>query len=193
MPAHDPKFVPGLATTYLVTATPARHTQGGELLIPPGFDEPEPDKYTYSGQAPTHSKLVAIHEVVNAAGLCMFGALCYPLQYLPAQLSAVTGRDYDMEKIYQAGMRIYTMRHAFNLREGLNPLTRNVPGRMVGEPPLEEGNVRNITVDYKLMIKEFMEHIGWDASTSVPLDETLQKLGLGFLIADLKSVDVPSV
>ena len=192
MPAHDPKFVPGLATTYLMTATPARHTQGGELLTPPGFDEPELDKYNYSGQAPTHSKLVAIHEVVNAAGLCMFGTLCYPIQSLPEQLSAVTGQNYDMEKIYEVGMRIYTMRHAFNLREGLNPLTRNVPGRMVGDPPLKEGNVRDITVDYKLMLSEFLTHIGWDTATTVPAEETLQKLDLGFLIADLAKANVPA-
>ena len=193
MPAHDPKFIPGLATTYLVSATPARHTQGGELLMPPGFDEPEPDKYTYSGHADIHSKLVAIHEVVNAAGLCMFGSLCYPIQAVPEQLSAVTGQDYDMEKIYEVGMRIYTMRHAFNLREGLNPLTRNVPSRMIGDPPLKEGNVKDITVDYKLLLKEFMEQIGWDTATSVPADDTLRKLGLDFLIDDLKKADVPAV
>ncbi|CAB1057654.1 Tungsten-containing aldehyde:ferredoxin oxidoreductase (EC [Olavius sp. associated proteobacterium Delta 1] len=189
MPAHDPKFIPGLATTYLVTATPARHTQGGELLTPVGFDEPQPDKYSYSGQADIHSKLVAIYEVVNAAGLCMFGTLCYPIQSLPEQLSVATGQEYDMEKIYQIGMRIYTMRHAFNLREGLNPLTRNVPGRMIGDPPLKEGNVRDITVDYKLLIKEYLEQIGWDTSTSVPTDETLRKLDLDFLIEDLRKVD----
>jgi len=192
LPAHDPKFMPGLATTYLVSATPARHTQGGELLLPPGFDEPELDKYTYSGHAQTHLKLVAIHEVVNAAGLCMFGTLCYSVQSLPEQLSAVTGQDYNMEKIYEVGMRIYTMRHAFNLREGLNPLKRNVPGRMIGDPPLKEGNVRDITVDYKLLIEEFLEQIGWDPSTAVPGDEALQKLGLDFLIDDLKKVDVPA-
>jgi aldehyde:ferredoxin oxidoreductase len=192
MPAHDPKFIPGLATTYLVTATPARHTQGGELLIPPGFDEPEPDKYTYSGHSDIHSKLVAIHEVVNAAGLCMFGTLCYPIQALPEQLSAATGQDYDMEKIYEVGMRIYTMRHAFNLREGLNPLTRNVPGRMIGDPPLKEGNVRDVTVDYKLLIKEFLEQIGWDTATTVPGDQTLRKLKLEFLIEDLKKANVPA-
>ncbi|MCP4627853.1 MAG: aldehyde ferredoxin oxidoreductase family protein [bacterium] len=192
MPAHDPKFIPGLATTYLVTATPARHTQGGELLIPPGFDEPEPDKYTYSGHSDIHSKLVAIHEVVNAAGLCMFGTLCYPIQALPEQLSAATGQDYDMEKIYEVGMRIYTMRHAFNLREGLNPLTRNVPGRMIGDPPLKEGNVRDVTVDYKLLIKEFLKQIGWDTATTVPGDETLRKLELEFLIEDLKKANVPA-
>jgi aldehyde:ferredoxin oxidoreductase len=193
MPAHDPKFIPGLATTYLVSATPARHTQGGELLMPPGFDEPVPDKYTYSGHADIHSKLVAIHEVVNAAGLCMFGTLCYPIQALPEQLSVATGQDYDMEKIYEVGMRIYTMRHAFNLREGINPLTRNVPGRMIGDPPLKEGNVRDITVDYKLLLKEFLEQIGWDTATTVPGDDTLRKLDLDFLIDDLKKANVPAV
>jgi aldehyde:ferredoxin oxidoreductase len=109
----------------------------------PDFDEPQSDKYNYSGQADAHSKLVAIHEVIKAAGLCMFGSQCYPIKTLPEQLSAVTGQAYDMEKIYKVGMRIYTMRHAFNLREGLNPLTRNVPGRIIGDPPLKEGNVRD--------------------------------------------------
>ena len=90
-------------------------------------------------------------------------------------------------------MRIYTMRHVFNLREGLNPLTRNVPGRMVGEPPLKEGNVRDITVDYKMLIKEFLEQIGWDTSTSLPADETLQKLDLSFVIDDLRKADIADV
>ncbi len=193
MPAHDPKFIPGLATTYLVTPTPARHTQGGELLMPPGLEVPEHDKYTYEGHSETHMKLVAIHEVVNAAGLCMFGTLCYPLQSLPDQLSAVTGQAYDLEKIYEVGRRIYTMRHAFNLREGLNPLTRNVPGRMIGNPPLNEGNVRDITVDYKTLIREFLETIGWDTKTTVPSDDTLRKLGMQFLVDDMKKVNVPAV
>jgi aldehyde:ferredoxin oxidoreductase len=151
------------------------------------------DKYNYSGQAPGHAKLVAVHEVVNAAGLCMFGALCYPVRFLPEQLSAVTGQNYDMQRIYEVGMRIFTMRHVFNLREGLNPLARNVPGRMVGDPPLKEGNVRNITVNYKMLIKEFLEQIGWDTSTSLPAEETLQKLDLDFVIDDLRKADVPAV
>ncbi len=186
IPAHDPKFMPGLATTYLVTATPGRHTQGGELNWPPGFDEPRTDKYTYSGQAPAHAKLVAIYEVVNAAGLCMFGSLSYPVQTLPEQLAMVTGQAYDMEKVYEVGMRIYTLRHAFNLREGINPLGRSVPGRIIGDPPLKEGNVRGVTVDYKLMVREFLEHIGWDTATTMPGEETLRKLDLEFLIDDLR-------
>ena len=57
VPAHDPRFTPGLATTYLLTPTPGRHTQGGELLEPVGIDLPDKDKYEYTGWADTHRML----------------------------------------------------------------------------------------------------------------------------------------
>jgi len=123
----------------------------------------------------------------------MFGYLSYPIQTIPDQLTAVTGWEFNMEEMFKTGMRIYTMRHAFNLREGLNPLTRNVPGRIVGEPPLTEGNVRGVTVDYKNLIREFLEFTGWDTHTTVPSEESLRDLGMEFLIDDMSKVNVPSV
>jgi len=185
VPAHDPRFTPGLATTYLLAPTPARHTQGGELLGPPGLDMLSKDKYEYSGWAENHWKLVTSAETFNAAGLCMFAYLSYPIQRIPEQLTIATGWDYDMDEVFTTGMRIFTMRHAFNLKEGINPLGRNVPGRLVGEPPLTEGNVKGVTVDYKLLGKEFLEYAGWDTATTVPKKKTLKKLGLDFLVDDL--------
>jgi len=193
VPAHDPKFTPGLASTYLLAATPGRHTQGGELLGPPDLELPETDKYVYTGQSDTHLKLITSMEVCNAAGLCMFGYLSYPIQTIPEQLAAVTGWEFDMEEMFKVGMRIFTMRHAFNLREGLNPLARNLPGRIVGEPPFTEGNVKDVTVDYKNLTREFLELAGWDTHTTVPSEESLQKLGMDFLIDDISKVDVPAV
>jgi aldehyde:ferredoxin oxidoreductase len=193
VPAHDPKKTPGLATTYLLTATPARHTQGGELLEPVELELPELDKYEYSGHAENHWKLVTIMEVCNAAGLCMFGYLSYPAQAIPDQLEAVTGWDYDLDEVYKTGARIFTMRHAFNLREGINPLARNMPGRIVGKPPLREGNVRDITVNYKTMSEELLRFFGWDVHTTVPSAESLRKLGLDFLVDDMAQAKVPSV
>jgi aldehyde:ferredoxin oxidoreductase len=181
IPAHDPKFTPGLASTYWLTATPGRHTQGGELIAGPGLKVPAVDKYTYTGQAESHHILVAAAEVVNAAGLCLFGFLSYPFQAVLDQLSAATGDDWDLKRVMTAGTRIYTMRHAFNLREGLNPLERNMPGRIVGDPPLKEGNVKNITVDYRTLAREFLERLGWDPRTTVPSDTRLKELGMQFL------------
>jgi aldehyde:ferredoxin oxidoreductase len=185
IPAHDPKFTPGLASTYWLTATPGRHTQGGELVAGPGVPVPQTDKYAYSGQAEGHHILVAVVEVVNAAGLCLFGYLSYPFQAVLDQLSAATGDAWDMERVLTTGTRIFTMRHAFNLREGLNPLERNMPGRIVGEPPLKEGNVRDITVDYRTMAREFLERLGWDSRTTIPNEKRLAELGMQFLATGL--------
>jgi aldehyde:ferredoxin oxidoreductase len=181
IPAHDPKFTPGLASTYWLSATPGRHTQGGELVAGPGLEVPATDKYNYSGQAEGHHILVAAVEVVNAAGLCLFGYLSYPFQAVLDQLSAATGDAWDLQRILAAGTRIFTMRHAFNLREGINPLERNMPGRIVGEPPLREGNVKDITVDYRTLAREFLERLGWDLRTTVPSEKSLNELGMQFL------------
>jgi aldehyde:ferredoxin oxidoreductase len=192
IPAHDPKFAPRLATTYLLTATPGRHTQGGWLDLP-GLEPPEKDAHEYSGWSDAHWKSTTAVEVCNAAGLCLFAYISYPVQSLTEQLTAVTGWEFDIEEMFQTGMRIYTMRHAFNLREGINPLTRNVPGRLVGEPALKEGNVKDVTVDYKTMVNEFLELVGWDTHTTVPSDDSLRELGMEFLIEDMSQVAVPAV
>ena len=64
------------------------------------------DKYAYSGQAEGHHILVAAVEVVNAAGLCLFGYLSYPFQSVLDQLSAATGDAWDMEmQFLSADMR----------------------------------------------------------------------------------------
>jgi aldehyde:ferredoxin oxidoreductase len=192
VPAHDPKFTPGLATTYWLSATPARHTQGGELNAAPGLKVPDTDKYIYSGQAEGHHILVAAVEVVNAAGLCLFGYLSYPFQAVMDQLSAATGEAWDLERIVSAGTRIFTMRHAFNLREGLNPLAREMPGRLVGTPPLTEGNVRGVTVDHRALAREFLERLGWDTRTSVPGESSLKALGMEFLVKEVSGFKLPA-
>ena len=135
--------------------------------------------------ARSHRKLVTDIEVVNAAELCMFAYLSFPDWAIAKQLAAVTGWDIDADEVNKIGMRIYTIRHAFNLREGLNPLDRNAPDRMIGEPPLKEGILKGVTVDYGTMTTEFLDLVGWDSETTVPREESLRELGMEFLIGDL--------
>lgn len=185
LPAHDPKFTPGLATTYLLAPTPARHTQGGELLPPVGMKIPSMAKYEASGRSQIHWKLATSLEVCNAAGLCMFGYLSYPIEAIADQLTAVTGWEYGGDEMFKTGMRIFTMRHAFNLREGINPLQRSIPGRVIGKPLLKKGNVRDVSVDYETQINEFLEFVDWDSETTVPSKKSLRDLEMEFLINDL--------
>lgn len=185
VPMHDPKFQPGLATTYKMDATPARHTQGHEDMPPLVPDWPAHDKYAWTGKGELHRRCAAMVHVVNAAGLCLFGYLSYDWSHVPDFLSAVTGWPIDTEECYRIGERIAHVRHAFNLREGLNPLQFRVPDRVLGIPPQAAGNLRGITVDIDTQVREYCEAIGWDPRTGRPRRERLVALGLEDLARDL--------
>ncbi len=179
VPMHDPKYTPGLAPTYQLDATPARHTQGGELIAPPsGLELGEHDRENYTGRAKDQRILVNLMHVVNATGLCMFGYISLNVQAIPDFMNSIIGWDVDMDECIETGERIGTLRHLFNLREGLNPRNFKVPGRILGNPPLKEGNVRDITVDLDTMVKEYLELMDWDVETTQPSEKRLRELGL---------------
>ena len=186
VPMHDPRFQPGFATTYLMDATPARHTQGGVQSIPRGIRlGPKVSKYQYSGKGEVHARAYQLTHVINAAGVCQFASFSYPWQFIPDFLEAVTGWPYSLEDCLTIGERIANVRHAFNLREGLNPLQYRVPGRIRGNPPLEKGNVRGVTVDLDTQVREFCQAMHWDPKTALPDRQRLEKLGLRDIARDL--------
>jgi len=63
-----------------------------------------------------------------------------------------------------------------------------MPGRIVGEPPLKEGNVKEITVDYRTLAREFLGRLGWDTNTTVPSDKSMKELGMQFLSAEMNKL-----
>jgi len=179
VPAHDPKLIPGLGLTYQLDATPGRHTQGGEMIAPPGgLEVAQRDRQDYTGRGEDQKTLVDMVHVVNATGLCLFGYMCMDARSVPDFLNAVTGWDVSMEECLETGERIANVRHLFNLREGIDPLQIQIPGRIVGDPPLKEGNVRDTTLDMKTMTADFMKAMGWDPDTARPSEARLKALGL---------------
>ncbi len=186
VPMHDPKFTPGLTTTYILDATPARHTQGGELIAPPeGIDLPKFDRTVYTGRAEFQRTLVNLMHIVNAAGLCMFGYISMDVNAIPDFMTAVTGWNFTLDDCQITGERIGTLRHAFNLREGYNPLNLKVPGRMIGRPPLSRGPLKDISIDMETMIKEYLEALDWDPVTLIPSKKRLIELGLDEVARDI--------
>ncbi len=189
VPMHDPRFTPDLATAYIMDATPARHTQGSEMTRPPDLIVPDYDKYDYGNplRAQAHRDIVNITHVMNAAGVCMFGVACYGYKVLFEELRAATGwTDMTDEGLLRMGERIGTIRHAFNLREGHNPLRRHVAGRIVGRPPLQTGPLQGVVVDYATQIRNYLKLVDWDPATTVPSPAALRALGLAFLIPDME-------
>jgi aldehyde:ferredoxin oxidoreductase len=154
------------------------------------------DKYDYASpvHAQAHRAFVNITHVLNSAGVCLFGVSTFGYKVLLEQLRAVTGwKEMTEEDFLRMGERIAVIRHAFNLREGLNPLQRNIPGRLVGKPPLTAGPLKGVTLDYATQIRAYLKEVDWDPKTTVPSPAALRALGLEELIPDLRRANVPAV
>ena len=165
---HDPKFnafAPGrpAAARYQMDATPGRHTAS--------FG-------TYAFQT----------AIVNSSGICSFGGQPFGdglNKYLAEFLSAVTGWDMTVAEMLKTGERIYNLRHAFNLREGINEMKWNVHPRVLGKPQLTTGPVKGITADLDAQVMWNMGALDWDRITAKPSKAKLLDLGLDDVAKDM--------
>jgi aldehyde:ferredoxin oxidoreductase len=193
--AQDPKECPGMATTFLMDATPGRHTQGGSRELErgeviPGIYSKPLKPYVYTGKGEGHKKMSAFRHVVQAAGVCYLGysgvtGEAGNAKYLVDSLNAVTGGDYSIEELLKVGDRIATIRRAFNIREGINPLEFKVPGRMIGDPPMDQGPLAGITVDLDAQVKDYLKAMDWDFKMAKPSRQVLLSLGLDDIANEL--------
>jgi aldehyde:ferredoxin oxidoreductase len=175
LPMHDPRLGPGFARTYAIDPTPARHVKGG--LGIQHMQTPDPSKYNVEGSGEPDLRATAVQEIINTAGLCLFKDFTGVQNIAWKLIPPVTGWIFGEEEEMNAGLRIYNMRHAFNLREGMKPTDFQLPKRSVGEPPQTEGPLEGITVDHKGFIRNFFKAIEWDETTGKPSRSSLEKLG----------------
>ena len=163
---HDPKLVSvargarPTAARYQLEATPGRHMQG---FGPSGF--------------PTH--------VINASGVCLTAGFGRAPERVASFLNAVTGFDQSPEEVLQTGERMANLRHAFNLREGINPLELTVHPRILGDPPQEEGPLAGVRVDIEAQAYWNLGALDWDRVTTKPNQKKLLQLGLSDVAEDL--------
>jgi aldehyde:ferredoxin oxidoreductase len=198
LPMWDPKFLPSLGTAYMLDPTPGRHSQGGVGWAieggsgAPGIQLPALEKYNYTGKGKFERVLKNKRHIVNASGICEIGYYIVPTDYffpsnetIPNFLNLVTGWELTRDEINTIGQRISVMRHVFNLREGLSPKDFILQGRPVGDPPLDQGPLSNITIDIDTLANEYLKAMDFDLETGKPSKDQLIDLGLYDVVKDL--------
>jgi len=125
-------------------------------------------------------------QVMNTAGVCIFSAFIAPQDAVVRELTFVTGEPWDIDRVQVTGERIQTLRHAFNLREGINPVRDcPVPQRCLDGTELKSGGGKGHVVDLDAMRDSYLSVVGWDKETTVPSVESLRAVGLDDLVKDL--------
>jgi aldehyde:ferredoxin oxidoreductase len=188
---HNALYLPSRGTGFVCDPTPGRHTAAPMARIDggPGQWAPYPelqigeyDQYSYSGKGPLSATASRYLQVGASAGVCIMPMMFFGNYPLVEFFNAVTGWDLDVDEVLTTGARIQTLRHCFNLREGVRLSDVKLPDRMAGVPPQEEGPVAGVTIDIDNLAREYRQAMGWDPESGEPKTSTLEKLGLSRLI-----------
>ena len=194
LPMHDSKFSKSLARTYAFEPTPGRHTNASldrfargpmkddsyvkEFHLPKNHEKPGDNRYDAM-------KMVSgLYQSTCALGICYF---TYWFQTYPLLecIRAVLGWDISIDDVVKIGLRIQNIRQAFTLREGVQLMRNELPGRAVGNPPFKSGPYQGVTIDYKTDQIGYCKKMGWNPENGYPLEKTLVDLNLDFVIKDL--------
>jgi aldehyde:ferredoxin oxidoreductase len=198
LPMHSPLFDPSFGTAYEVEPTPGRHTISSDTYVMlmelhKKFKQVKPfkqvslksSKYNYDRVGefqPLNSQYV---QVANSAGACIFGLMVgeYPLF---EWINFATGWHFDTQQYVTIGERILTLRHCFNVREGIKPADTRTRNRAAGYPQLSKGPLAGITLDLDKMARNYYKKLSWDYETGLVDKERLKTLGLENVLGNIK-------
>lgn len=198
-PMHDPKFDPGYAMTYLCDPNPGRHTISGTGTLemqslekkfsrawkPPAFSTRK-KRHDFSVQGDGIAVGTFYKMLVDCAGICFFGTQVGGDIPICEWMNAATGWSVSNDEYLIIGERIEQLRHAFNVREGLNAAKDFRPHhRVCGDPPLASGPLKDVTMDLDALAESFYTAAKWDLETGRPYPEHLKSLDLTEVIEEL--------
>ena len=174
IPAHDPRFSKTIIIPYKLDPSPGRHTPFVEVTIDlskfnkmyPSLDKKNriPDFYCY-------------HQTISSVGLCNFGLVTGNFPALEF-VNLVTGLNLSIQDLITMGERTLTVKHLFNLREGINPLDYELPRRILEKA--EDGPNQDVSLieEEDKIIGEFLTALHWDIDTTIPDKDHLREIGL---------------
>jgi aldehyde:ferredoxin oxidoreductase len=119
----------------------------------------------------------------DCLGICRFCSTD-PLAVLDC-VNSVTGWEIGVGDALQIGQRVVNQLRVFNLRHGLDPNLEAPSPRYQSTPVDGPAEGKGIAEHFDWMKRNYWRNMGWDTETGKPLPETLERLGLGELVAEL--------
>jgi len=98
---------------------------------------------------------------------------------------AATGFHFTEKAMFEIGEIIVNLERAYLVREGIRRRDDYLPARFLKEP-LPNGNSKGAIFEIEPMLDEYYAERGWNLKTGIPKAEKLRKIGLEYVIQDLK-------
>ncbi len=184
-PSHDARSCISLAPTYATGTRGACHFRGGcedvemgGFFIPEiGIKEGMVKFFERENQSLLAAKCQNYFALLNSLVLCAFmvdgGDM--PFSGVKDLFNAITGWDYSIEDLMDAGERIFTVQRLINIRDGYNAATDVLPKKML--QPAKEGFRAGKVPPFKELMEDYYNLRGWDENGE-PSQGTMDRLGL---------------
>jgi len=135
-------------------------------------------------------KTQQFYSFLDTASICQFVWGPAWTLFGPAELveyvQAVTGwQDFTVDELVEIGERRLNMLRAFNAREGLTRAQDKLPAKFF-KPLTGTGPTKGVALDPAVIegaLDEYYRLAGWDAGTGNPTPATMERLGLGWVLA----------
>jgi aldehyde:ferredoxin oxidoreductase len=107
------------------------------------------------------------------------------LDLMCAAVNAATGWNLDVQEAMAVGKRAVNLARAFNIRHGVKG-ELDAPSPRYGSKLVDGPNVgQSIVPHLNKMLPNYYHHMGWDEKNGKPLPETLNDLGLDFVVSQI--------
>ena len=193
---HDARNDPQLGVHYVAEPAPGKHTVGmgieyGAMSLcdicswaPPAKLHPKKEDLEDTETMALVSKANTCYTMLtDGAGGCYYGQMMgVHMWKLVDYLNAAEGWQYDGDHYMEIGERIQTLRQMFNIKQGVDPASVKLPGRMAGNPPLPDGPLKGVRLNNQAQVSSHWKAFGWDEKTGIPLPETIGRLKIDELL-----------
>jgi len=181
--AHDPRAVFGIAVNYATGTRGACHERGDPQAISLGKYYPEIMERTFDRFSIKEAPKAAVisqdcSAFFNSVSLCKFmvKAVGMSLTEVKDIFNAITGWNWSVEEMLNAGKRIITLQRLVNVRDGIRRKDDKLPEKMF--QPAKEGPRKGmIPTPFEPALEEFYQLRGWDKE-GIPTKRTLKELEL---------------
>ncbi len=194
--AYNCYIYPAMALAYGTSAIGAHHKEAWVIAWEIGtspLEEGATSKYVMTYSPEKAAKVVeqqrirgGMFEMLTACRL-PWVELGLDLEWYAKILSAITGKDWTLPKIYEAADRVYSLIRCYFVREFKGNWNRymDYPPRRWFDQQIDGMKLERDKYDQ--LLSEYYRLRGWD-ERGIPTIETLKKQNLGFVIDDLRNV-----
>jgi aldehyde:ferredoxin oxidoreductase len=166
---YDARAMQGMGLGYATSNRGACHLRHDT------FDQDMADPGT-TGKADAVKTSQDFVAMVDSSGLCLFTTAVWGYEHFAKMINATCPGEWDVERIREAGERIWNLERLFNNAAGLTAANDTLPPRMLKDP-VPSGFAKGGVCELDVLVPQYYDARGWDKAGK-PTAEKLSELGI---------------